>query len=67
MPKNIKASFAISGLIPFNPDRVLRNIPAFLAKLAIPSVNKIRVGSCRQDIEPQTPVTPILAESFILL
>jgi len=27
-PKNIKASFAASGLFPFNPDRVLRSMPA---------------------------------------
>jgi hypothetical protein len=26
-PKNIKAGFAASGLFPFNPDRVLRDIP----------------------------------------
>ena len=65
--KNIKAGFAASGLIPFNPDRVLRSIPAPPAEPAIPSVNEIRVGSCRQDVEPQTPVTPVSAESFMLL
>ena len=27
-PKNIKAGFATSGLFPFNPDRVLRSMPA---------------------------------------
>ena len=65
--KNIKAGFAASSLILFNPDRVLRSMPAPLAEPAIPSVDKIRVGSCRQDMEPQTPVTPVLAESFMLL
>jgi hypothetical protein len=45
MPKNIKAGFTISGLFPFNPDRVLRSIPAPLAKLAILRVNEVKVGS----------------------
>jgi hypothetical protein len=66
-PKNIKAGFATSGLFPFNLDRVLRSMPAPPAKLAIPSADKVEVGSCRQDVEPQTPVTPVLAESFISL
>jgi hypothetical protein len=43
--KNIKASFATSGLILFNLDRVLRSIPAPLAKPAIPSADKVKVGS----------------------
>ena len=43
--KNIKAGFTISGLFLFNPDRVLRNIPVPLAKLAIPSTNKVKVRS----------------------
>jgi hypothetical protein len=37
------------------------------AKLAILSVDEIRVGFCRQDVEPQTPMTLVLAESFMLL
>ena len=47
-----------------NPDRVLRSMPAPPAKPAIPSADEERVGSCRQDVEPQTPVTPVLAEAF---
>jgi hypothetical protein len=35
MLKNIKASFTISSLFLFNPDKVLRSIPALLAKLVI--------------------------------
>jgi hypothetical protein len=65
--KNIKASFAASSLFPFNPDRVLRSMPAPSVEQAIPSANKVKVGSCRQDVEPQTPVTLVLAESFISL
>jgi len=54
MPKNIKAGFAVSGLFSFNPDRVLRSMPAPPAKPAIPSANEVEVESCQQDIELQT-------------
>jgi hypothetical protein len=66
-PKNIKAGFAASGLFPLNPDRVLRSMPAPPAELAIPSADEVKVGSCRQDVEPQTPVTPVSAEAFMSL
>ncbi len=66
-PKNIKAGFAASGLFPLNPDRVLRSMPAPLAEPAIPRADEVKVGSCRQDVEPQTPVTPVSAESFMSL
>ncbi|KAH8790851.1 hypothetical protein F5882DRAFT_401029 [Hyaloscypha sp. PMI_1271] len=67
MPKNIKAGFAASGLFPLNPDRVLRSMPAPPAELAIPSADEVKVGSCQQDVEPQTPIMPVSTESFILL
>jgi hypothetical protein len=67
MPKNIKAGFAASRLFPFNPDRVLRSMPAPLAELAILRADEVKVGSCRQDIEVQTPVMLVSAETFILL
>jgi hypothetical protein len=51
MPKNIKAGFTISSLFPFNLNRVLRSILAPLAKPAILSANKVKIESCRQDIE----------------
>jgi hypothetical protein len=74
-PKNIKAGFAATGLIPFNPDRVLRSMPAPLAEPAIPSADEVKVGSCQQDVELhyrqdeelQTPVTPVSAEAFMSL
>jgi hypothetical protein len=66
-PKNIKAGFAASGLFPFNPDRVLRSMPAPPAEPAIPRADEVKVGSCQQDVEPQTPVTPVSAEAFMSL
>jgi len=65
--KNIKAGFAVSGLFPFNLDRVLRSMPALPAEKSILSADEVKVGSCRQDIELQTPVTPVSAESFMSL
>jgi hypothetical protein len=65
-PKNIKACFAVSGLFPFNLERVLRSMPN-PAELAIPRADEVKVGSCRQDVELQTPVTPVSAEAFMWL
>jgi hypothetical protein len=66
-PKNIKAGFAASGLFPLNPDRVLRDMPKPPTNLNILKVNEVKVGSYPQDIVPQTPVTPVLAEALISL
>jgi hypothetical protein len=74
-PKNIKAGFAVSGLFPFNPDRVLRSMPAPSTEPAILRVDEVKVGSCRQDVEVhyqqdeelQTPLTLVSTEAFMLL
>jgi hypothetical protein len=42
-------------------------MPAPPAEPAIPSADKVKVGSYRQDVEPQMLVTPVSVESFILL
>jgi hypothetical protein len=42
-------------------------MPAPLAELGIPRANEVKVRSCRQDVEPQTPVTPVSAEAFMSL
>ncbi|PQE19766.1 transposase protein [Rutstroemia sp. NJR-2017a WRK4] len=55
-PKNIKAGFA-------GTQKYARP----LTEPAIPRVDEVKVGSCRQDIEPQTPVTPVSAEAFMSL
>ena len=70
--KNIKAGFAISGLFPFNPDRVLRSILMPLAKPApaIPRADEMIIGSYWQDIElliPKTPMTPVLIKALMSL
>jgi hypothetical protein len=45
MLNNIKASFTISGLFLFNLNKVLKSIPAPLAKLVILRANKVKVRS----------------------
>jgi hypothetical protein len=54
-------------LFPFNPDKVLKSMPASPAEPAIPRADKVEVGSCWRGIEPQTPVTPVSAKAFISL
>lgn len=44
--KNIIASFATSGLFPFNLNRVLRSMPKPLANLTIVKANEINVEAC---------------------
>jgi hypothetical protein len=63
-PKNIRAGFAASGLIPFNPERVLRIVPKPPGELTLAVTNE---APCQEDAEPQTPATPVSAESLISL
>ena len=56
-PHNIRASWGRSGLYPFNPDRVLRDIQKPPADLTIPKASNVNVLSYLQDEAPQTPVT----------
>ena len=57
--RNIKAGFKASGLFPFNPDRVLTDMPKPPAELTVPAPNAsgVEVGSCSQCEILQTPVT----------
>jgi hypothetical protein len=56
--KNIKAGFAATGLLPFNPNRVLRGIPKPALEITIPKANEATIEPCPQAEAPQTPVTP---------
>jgi hypothetical protein len=62
-PRNIMAGFRGSGLFPFDPDRVLADVPKPPAKLTIPESNE--VGPDTQDKvlqHPSTPITPVTAK-----
>jgi hypothetical protein len=65
--KNIKAGFAACGLVPFNPDRVLRSIPKPPAELIIPQAVNGEVRHRPEDEVLQTPVTPVSIEALISL
>jgi hypothetical protein len=55
--RNIKAGWGRSGLHPFNPERVLKDIRKPLPNLAVPEINEMKVETSPQDIGLQTPVT----------
>ena len=54
-------------MVPFNPDRVLRDIPKPPAELTIPKTDEVKVGPRPQDKILQTPVTPVSTEALISL
>ena len=66
-PKNIKAGFAACGLVPFNPDRVLREIPEPPAEPTLAEANEVTVRPHLQDEIVRTPATPVSAEALIKL
>ena len=65
--KNILAGWAKCDLEPFDPQRVLKDIPKPPAELAIPKVDEVKVRSCPQEDTLQTPVTPVSAEALMSL
>jgi hypothetical protein len=65
--RNITASWAASGLFPFNLDRVLRHIPKPPAQLTAPEAAGMHVGICPQDDVLQTSVTSVSAEALTSL
>ncbi|KAH9204300.1 hypothetical protein DL95DRAFT_430412 [Leptodontidium sp. 2 PMI_412] len=64
--RNITSSCAACGLFPLNPDRVLRKTPKPPAQSTVPRAVEINVGLCQQDEVPQTSVTPVTADAFII-
>jgi hypothetical protein len=56
--RNIMAGWAATGLYPFNPERVLRDLSRLAIDVTIPRTHEVTV-SCSQDEMPQTPVTPV--------
>ena len=69
--KNIKAAWSASGLFPFNPDRVLKDIPKPTANPV--ALTEIEVRSCAQDEQVETsvilasPITPVTTEGIASL
>ena len=65
--KNIKAGFAACGLIPFNPDRVLRDIPELPAEPNLLKANEVIIRTRPQNKIMRTPAILISAEALIKL
>jgi hypothetical protein len=63
-PKNIRAGFAASGLVPFNPDRVLRTVPKPPGELTLAVINE---APCQGDADPQKPVTLVSPDGLMSL
>jgi len=55
--RNIQAGWVKAGLFPFNPDKVLSDIPKPFAEVTASRTNEVKVVSCTQDQVPQTPVS----------
>jgi hypothetical protein len=68
--KNILAAWAKSGLFPFNPDKVLRDIPKPVTLLDAPGPYAVDIGQRSEDgavQPPATPVTPVTTEALMSL
>jgi hypothetical protein len=64
--RNIVAGWAVTGLFPFNPARVLRNTPKLLAALRPAEPSEITAPDV-QDEALQSPLTPVTAAGVISL
>lgn len=58
---------AKAGLFPFNPEKVLSDVPKALTELTAPKINELNLGSCTHDQVPQTLATPVSAEALASL
>jgi len=65
--RNIRAGWAKAGLFPFNPEKVLNDIPRPLDELTAPKLNELQVEPNTRDQVPQTPATPVSAEALTSL
>lgn len=65
--RNIKAAWAASGLLPFNPERVLQDMPRSPAELTVSIASNKDMPSDPRDEIPVTPVTPVNTEGLVSL
>jgi hypothetical protein len=55
--RNIRAGWAATGLYPFNPERVLKDIPRPLVEVVVPEATIASTSTA--GIVLQTPITPV--------
>lgn len=65
--RNIRAGWAKAGLFPFNPTRVVVDIPQPIVEVAGRSTVEAQVVTISQSDIPQTPVTPVSSEAVASL
>ena len=65
--RNIRAGWTKAGLFPFNPEKVLSDIPQPRAESTAPIMNEVRIGYYSQVTSPKTPVTPVSVEAVASL
>jgi hypothetical protein len=65
--RNILAGWAASGLFPFNPQRVLRDMPKPPAELSNASADVATSSRSEVSPTPETPVTPVTVEALTSL
>jgi hypothetical protein len=66
-PRNIKAGFAATGLFPFNPNRVLKDISPPIAERSIPKIDDNRTIGYQPDESLQTPISLVSEEALMSL
>jgi hypothetical protein len=57
--KNILAGWAKSGLFPFNPERVLKDIPIAVVTTQVPGIREVGIDPHLEANKVQTPITPV--------
>jgi hypothetical protein len=62
--KNVLAGWRASGLYPFNPDKVLTQIPKPVATLTVPVIKPAEIDLYSQDEVLQTPTSPTSLTTF---
>ncbi|RYN15431.1 hypothetical protein AA0115_g13097, partial [Alternaria tenuissima] len=66
--RNIRAGWAATGLYPFNPERVLKDIPRPPVEVIIPEATLASTSAADIVLQtPITPVTPVTAEALTSL
>lgn len=65
--RNITSAWAACGLFPLNADRVLRKTPKPPSHSTVQRANEMEVDLCPQGEVPQTPVTPVTADTIMSL
>jgi hypothetical protein len=65
--RNIRAGWSAAGLFPFNPERVLRDVPKPVAEVGSIDPGAEATSADPLSEEPRTPITPVTTEALTSL